>query len=348
MTRFFNDLFAGEHLRFANPQFLWLLILPLLLLLWRARKGRAAAVVFSSTQVLRSLGKARKNAAGFFDGLLLSLGLALAVVALARPQAGGGVSQVKSSGIEILISMDVSGSMMAEDFFRDGHRVSRLDVAKSMTEQFINKRPADRIGMMAFASQPFLVSPLTMDHSWLTHRLYQLRIGLVEDGTAIGSAISRGANRLKDSKAKSRILVLMTDGDNNAGKIDPATAAEAAAALEIKVYCIGVGTDGDQRGLVPIPAENYFGQKVYQWVKMGFNEETLKDIARITKAKYFRASNTERFREIFDEIDKLEKTTFELEQYVNYRDLYQWALGLAAMTLGLHSLLNLTLWRRVP
>jgi Ca-activated chloride channel family protein len=293
---------------------------------------------------VRALGKRRKSTAGFWNGLLLSLGLVAGILALARPQAGGGISQIKSSGIEIMISLDISGSMVAEDFYREGRRINRLEASQAVTEQFINQRPADRIGMMAFAAQPFLVSPLTMDHSWLVHRLYQLRLGMVEDGTAIGSAVSRAANRLKDSKAKSRIIVLLTDGSNNAGKIDPGTAAEAAAALGIKVYTIGVGTEGR----VPIPRTNYFGQKVDQWVEAGFDEDTLKKIARITRGRYFRATGTERLREIYDEINQLEKTTFELQQYVNYRDLYPWMLGVAAAALGLHAALTLTLWRRVP
>lgn len=344
MSEFFRKLMGGEILRFADPVYLWLLLLPLVLLFVQARRGPAAAVMFASTRVVRALGKARRGSPGFWRGLLLSLGLASAIVALARPQIGGGVSQVSSSGIEIMLSMDISGSMLALDFFRGSQRIDRLEASKTVTQRFINKRPADRIGMMAFAAQPFLVSPLTMDHTWLIQRLHHLEVGLVDDGTAIGSAISSAANRLKGSEAKSRIIVLLTDGSNNAGKIDPTTAAEAAAALGIKIYTIGVGT----QGIVPIPVNDRFGRTVLRNVDSSFDEATLRRIAHIAEGRYFRAKGMEELNEIFDEIDQLEKSTFQLEQYVNYRDLYHWPLALGLGLICAHGLFSLTRWRTVP
>ena len=171
---------------------------------------------------------------------------------------------------------------------RDGHRVNRLIAIKPVVQAFINKRPNDRIGIVAFAGRPYLVSPLTLDHDWLIRNLERLRIGLVEDGTAIGSAIASAANRLKDMEAKTKLIVLLTDGDNNAGKVQPLTAAEAAKALGIRIYTIGAGTEGE----APFPLQNAFGRTVYRNVLVKFDEKTLGEIASITNGQYFRATDT--------------------------------------------------------
>jgi Ca-activated chloride channel family protein len=281
---------------------------------------------------------------GWLTSLLL-LALALLIVALARPQQGKTISQVQASGIDIMLALDVSGSMIAEDFTIGGERASRIDVVKQVTQKFIEARSNDRIGMVAFASRPYLVSPLTLDHGWLLQNLERVRLGLVEDGTAIGSAIASCANRLKERKdSKSRIVVLLTDGDNNAGKISPETAAEAAKALGIKVYTIGAGT----RGYAPMPMQDVFGRKVYQNVKVDVDEDTLRKIADVTSAKFYRATDTKTLKQIFEQIDALEKSTVEMNQYMQYRDLFPWFLGAGFGVLALQTVLAQTVGRKLP
>jgi Ca-activated chloride channel family protein len=213
-----------------------------------------------------------------------------------------------------------------------------------VTEQFIRKRPNDRIGIIAFAGRPYLVSPLTLDHDWLIENLDRIQIGLVEDGTAIGSAIASGANRLKDKKAKTKLIVLLTDGDNNAGKVMPLTAAEAAKALGIRIYTIGAGTQGE----APFPFTDSFGRTVYRNVPVEFNEKTIQEIASITNGVAYRATDTRSLEKIFGEIDKLEKSKVEIEKIAKYQDLFPWFLIVGLGALAAEILLSQTLWRRLP
>jgi Ca-activated chloride channel family protein len=328
---------------FAHP---WLLVLLLLvpLVAWlQGRKG-APAIIFSSLQPLLALGRVRRSAMGGWLTSLLLLALALLIVALARPQQGKTMSHVEASGIDIMLTLDVSRSMAAEDFTIGGERVNRLEVVKQVTQKFIEARPNDRIGIVCFAGRPYLVSPLTLDHSWLLQNLERVRLGLVEDGTAIGSALASASNRLKDKEAKSKIVVLLTDGDNNAGKVSPLTAAEAAKALGIKTYTICAGT----RGFAPMPMRDQFGQTVYRNVKVDVDETTLKKIAELTNAKFYRATDTKTLTQIFEQIDKLEKSTVELTQYTQYRDLFPWFLGAGFGLLALQTVLAQTVGRRLP
>ena len=332
-----------ETFAFAHPWLLLLLLaLPVLALLQGAR-GAAPAVVFSSLAPLREIGRVRRASAGAWLFSLLLLALALLIVALARPQQGRTISHVEASGIDILLALDVSGSMRAEDFTIGTERANRLDVVKQVTQKFIEGRPNDRIGIIAFAGRPYLVSPLTLDHDWLIQNLERVRIGLVEDGTAIGSAIASASNRLKDRDSKSKIVLLLTDGQSNAGKITPATAAEAAKALGIKIYTVGAGT----RGFAPMPVVMY-GQKVYQNVKVDVDEDTLKHIATMTDAQFYRATDTKSLGQIFEQIDKLEKSTMTLSQYKQVRELFPWFTGAGAGLLALQVLLAQTIWRRLP
>jgi Ca-activated chloride channel family protein len=334
---------TGDTFGFANPWLLLLLLaLPVLAIL-RGAKGAAPAVVYSSLAPLRDLGRSRRSKAGGWLTTLLLFALAAFIVALARPQRGRTLTHVEASGIDIMLALDVSRSMLAEDFTIGSKRANRLEAVKQVTEKFIQGRPNDRIGIVAFAGRPYLVSPLTLDHDWLLQNLERIRIGLVEDGTAIGSAIASASNRLKDRDAKSRIVVLLTDGDNNAGKVSPATASEAAKALGIKVYAIGAGT----RGYAPIPVQVY-GRTVYQNVKVEVDEETLKEIAKKTDAKFYRATDSKSLEEIFTEIDKLEKSTVQMSQFKEVRELFPWAVGLGGALLALHILLGQTWWRRLP
>ena len=329
---------------FAHPWVLSL-FLSLPLLAWlKGKFGGTAGVTFSNTSMLAKIGHRRRSRAGAFLAALTYLSLALFIVALARPQLGRVTTQVQATGVDIILALDVSRSMLAEDFTIGNRRANRIDAVKLVTEQFIRERPNDRIGLVAFAGRPYLVSPLTLDHDWLIRNLERLRIGLVEDGTAIGSAIASAANRLKDKEAKTKLIVLLTDGDNNAGKVQPLTAAEAAKALGIRIYTIGAGTEGE----APFPLTNQFGRTVYRNVLVKFDEKTLQEIAAMTNGQYFRATDTGSLRAIFGEIDKLEKSKIKVEKTAQYRDIFMWFLipGLAFLVLEI--LLSQTIWRRLP
>jgi Ca-activated chloride channel family protein len=338
-----------DAVTFAHPWALWLLALLPVLAWLRGKQGSAPAIVFSSLRPLRAMGHPRKSRAGSFLLALLLLGLAALVIALARPRLGKTISHVEASGIDIMLALDVSSSMIAEDFTIGGERVNRLDAVKDVTDKFIKARPADRIGIVAFAAHPFLVSPLTLDHDWLLQNLDRVKLARIqdrnlEDGTAIGSAIASSANRLKEREAKSKIVVLLTDGDNNAGKVPPLTAAEAAKALGIKVYTIGAGT----RGKAPVPVRDGFGRKYYVQQDVTVDEETLTKIAKIADGQYFRATDSKSLSQIFNQIDKLEKSTIEMNHYTQYRDLFAWFLAFGLGIITLEVVLGQTLLRRLP
>ena len=328
----------------AHPWVLLLLLLVPVLAFLKGRFGGTAGVTFSSTAALRRLGSRRRSRSGAILAALSYLALAAFLVALSRPQLGREITRVQASGVDILLALDVSRSMLAEDFTIGSSRANRLEVAKKVTEQFIRNRPNDRIGIIAFAGRPYLVSPLTLDHDWLIQNLDRIQIGLVEDGTAIGSAIASAANRLKDKEAKTKLIVLLTDGDNNAGKVMPLTAAEAAKALGIRIYAIGAGT----RGEAPYPFTDPFGRTVYQNVRVEFKEDTIRDIAKITDGIAFRATDTGSLEKIFAEIDKLEKSKVEVEKIAQYRDLFPWFVGTGLALLAIEILLSQTIWRRLP
>lgn len=340
-----SSLFAWwSGLSWAQPWCLLLLLgLPILAVL-KGGRGAAPAVVFSSLQPLRAVGKVRRSRRGAWLTMLLLFVLATLIVALARPRLSKTINQVEASGIDIMLALDVSRSMLAEDFTVGGERANRLDAVKQVTQKFIEGRPNDRIGITCFAGRPYLVSPLTLDHDWLLQNLERVRIGLVEDGTAIGSAVASAANRLKDKEAKSKIVVLLTDGDNNAGKITPPTAAEAAKALGIKVYTIGAGT----RGFAPMPMRDMFGRTQYRNVKVDVDEDTLKKIASISGGAFYRATDTKTLGEIFEQIDKLEKSTVEMSQYRQYRELFPMLLQVGLALLVLQVVLEQTVGRRLP
>ena len=338
--------FSDFGITFVNPWLLLLLLLIPLLSFLRGQRGGSPTVVFSSTEPLRALGKRVQSRAGNFLTSLLFLALALLIVALARPQKGTTLTHVEASGVDIMLVLDVSGSMKAEDFTIGNRAASRISVVKKVTEEFIEKRPNDRLGIIAFAGRPYLVSPLTLDHDWLLQNMDRVQIGLVEDSTAIGSAIASAANRLRgDKNAKSRIIILLTDGENNAGRISPATAAEAAKAIGAKIYTIGAGSDGNAR--IPTGQRNFFGQMMYQEVGP-LNATALKQIAEIGNGQFFRATDTRSLKEIYAQIDKLEKSSFEMKQYRQYRDLFPWFLAAGAGLLLVQTTLAQTVWRRLP
>ena len=334
--------FSG--LSFAQPQFLWLLLLVPLLAWLKGKFGGTPGVLFSTTKTVAKIGGRRRSRAGDFLTGLLYLALISLIVALARPQEGKTITRTQASGVDIMLVIDVSRSMLAEDFTIGGQRANRLEAVKQVTETFIRERPNDRIGIVAFAGRPYLVSPLTLDHDWLRRNLERTRIGLVEDGTAIGSALAAASNRLKDKESKSKLVVLLTDGDNNMGRVSPATAAEAAQALGIKVYTIGSGS----RGNAPYPVGDAFGRTVYRQIPVEFDEEILKQIAATTGGSYFRATDTQSLQRIFDEIDELEKSEVEVQKVEQYKDLFPWFVLVGAVLLAAETVLGQTLWRRLP
>ena len=329
---------------FDHPEVLWLLtILPLLALL-KGRKGTAASVRYSTAQTVRLLAGSRKSRAGRWLGTLRMIALGFLVVALARPQIVHGTSEVEASGIDILLALDVSGSMEALDFTIKGEPANRVAVVKKVVSRFIDERPNDRIGLVAFAGRPYMVSPLTLDHNWLLQRLETIRTGMVEDGTAIGSAIAAGVNRLRDQKAKSKIVILLTDGMNNAGKVSPITAAEAAEALGIKVYTIGAGS----RGEVPVPVTDQFGNRRIVRARVDIDEETLGKVAHMTGAQYYRATDTDSLEKIYREINKLETTTRKITKFEHRNEMFTWAAIAVLFFLGMELFMGQTRFRRLP
>lgn len=318
-------------MRFLYPHLLWLLLLLPLLAALHGRRGKAPAVLFSSTAMAAALaGKKRTSPLRFKKTARLLL-LGLLITAAARPQLGNTTTEIEASGIDILLAVDVSGSMKAMDFTLNGKPANRLEVVKKAMETFIDERPNDRIGLVAFGARPYLVCPLTLDHDWLLKRLDALSIGMVEDGTAIGSAIGSGINRLKDQNSKSRIMILLTDGLNNSGQVPPLVAAETAATMDVKIYTIGAGT----RGKAPIPGATVFGQQQMRMIRVDIDEETLAKVADMTGAQYFRATDTKSLKKIYDDINTMETTTRTIKKFEHYRELYPLFVAMALLLLGL-------------
>jgi Ca-activated chloride channel family protein len=271
--------------------------------------------------------------------------LTLFIVALAQPRLTKSQTTVKASGVDIVVALDMSGSMISEDFVVNGQRMNRVNMAKSVLKDFIDKRPNDRIGLVVFAAQAFIATPLTLDHDYLQENLARLEIGTInQDATAIGDALTTAVNRLRDLKSKSKIIILATDGQNNSGKIEPLLAADAAAALGVKIYTVGIG----ERGSAPMPVF-VGGQKVgYQNVPVDVDEDTLQKIADRTGGKYYRADNAEKFRQIYAEIDKLEKTEAVINKYTEFKELFPWLVAGGLALLLLEVVLGQTAFRRLP
>lgn len=314
--------------------------------IWRfGRPGGAPAIRFSGVSILKSLGTPVKERWGRVRLGLLLLGWTAMALAMARPQLAKDVEVIKASGVDILIALDVSRSMLAEDFTIGSQRATRIEAVKQITEEFIEGRPNDRIGIIAFAGRPYLVSPLTLNHDWLKQNLKRIKIGMVEDGTAIGSALASASRRLGDNpEAHTRLIVLLTDGDNNAGQISPNTAAEAAHALGMKVYTICAGS----RGYAPIPVRDMFGNTTYQQVLVTVDEAQVRKVAEIGGGKFYRATDSESLRNIFSEIDQLEKVPVEAQRSRSFRELFFWPLGFGVALTAFSLLWSLSLGRRLP
>jgi len=331
-------------IHFQQPEWLWLLAILPLVSIWLGRRGRVAAVRYSNVGVARALASNSRSRVGQWLWLLPVLGAAFMVVGMARPQLVHGRTQISANGIDIMLGLDVSGSMQALDFKEGAQRVNRIEVVKSVVAKFIDERADDRIGILAFAGAPYLISPLTLDHAWLQQNLNRVTVGAADDGTAIGSAIAAGVNDLRHSNAKSKVVILLTDGMNNTGKLSPMAAAEAAKALGVKIYTIAVGA----RGEAPMPVKDEFGNQRIVMAKVDVDEATLKAVSALTGGTFYRATDTDSLQRIYDQINRLEKTAQTAQHFEHHQDLYSWALFPALALLGLGFGLEHTRFRRLP
>ncbi|MEI7940855.1 MAG: VWA domain-containing protein [Verrucomicrobiota bacterium] len=330
---------------FGHPYVLLLLLLLPLLAWLKGKQGKPPAFVYSSVQLVRGILNVTRTRSGAFLAALRWLILAILIVALAQPRLTKSETRVTASGVDIVVALDMSGSMASEDFEVGRERLSRLSMAKEVLKKFVEKRPNDRIGIVAFATQAYIASPLTLDHEFLLQNLARLELGTIDNNrTAIGSALSTAINRLRELKSKSKIVILMTDGQNNSGKVAPLTVAEAAQTLGVKVYTIGVG----MRGMAPMP-QFWQGRKVgYQMQPVDIDEDTLQKIANMTGGKYYRADNSQKFQAIYAEIDTLERTEAEVKKFAHHDELFAWVITPGLGLLLLEVLLRHTIWRRLP
>ncbi len=331
---------------FGHPYFLLLLLLLPLMAWLKGKRGQPPAFVYSSVQLVRTILNITRTRSGRLLAALRWFALTVLILALAQPRLTWSETKINASGIDIAVAIDMSGSMASEDFVEHGQRVNRLNMAKEVLKKFVDKRPSDRIGLVAFATKAYVAAPLTLDHDYLLQRIDQLNLGAIDDThTAIGSAIATAVNRLREVKAKSKILILMTDGQNNSGEIDPLTAGGAAKALGVKVYTIGVG----ERGMAPMPQYDWNGHVAgYQMQPVDIDEDTLQKIADMTGGKYYRADNAKKFNSIYAEINKLEKTKASIRKFSHYEELFAWLTAPALGLVLLEMLLRNTVLRRLP
>ena len=328
-------------MHFASPYYLWLLsaLVPMIAYyVWRTLQGGASIQISSVEGVVR----APKTVRYWLRHLPFAqrlAALALLIVALARPQDVERLSRTNTEGIDIMLAIDVSGSMLARDF-----RPDRITAAKEVAGSFIADRYGDRIGLVAFAGEAFTQSPLTTDQGTLQTLLARIRSGLIEDGTAIGNGLATAINRLRESEAKSKVIILLTDGVNNRGEIAPVMAAEIAKEQGIRVYTIGVGS----RGTAPTPAIDMFGNMTFVQAKVEIDEKTLQEIADATGGRYFRATDNEKLRAIYDEINRLEKSKVEVADFTTYTEEYlRWVLAALAL-LAAEFLIRTLILKRIP
>jgi Ca-activated chloride channel family protein len=324
-------------MEYANPEWFWaLLVLPLMvgLYLYRFFKHRRATLTFSSLELMEDLPGNWKSHLHWVQAGFLWGGIALLIIALARPQERLTTVERNAEGIDIVMVLDMSTSMRAEDL-----KPNRFEAAREVAKAFVDKRNSDRIGLVSFAMQSFTVVPPTLDYRLLKDLIDELEMGVIQDGTAIGMGISTAINRLKDSEAESKVIILLTDGQNNAGEIDPVTAADLALTYDIKIYTIGAGT----RGTAPYPIQDPIFGRRYQNIEVNIDEEMLTSVAELTGGRYFRATDTEQLESIYDEIDALETTEVEELIYTDYEDLYMVYLAWSFVLLFLSFVLNKTI-----
>jgi Ca-activated chloride channel family protein len=328
-----------EHIEFSQPAFFGLFVLVPLLIYWELRKsGKAQGTILMST--IRPFAGLRswKNLLRPLPFILRLLALCCLIVALARPQTRYDEQLVNGEGIDIVLCLDISGSMLAQDF-----TPNRMEAAKNVAGEFIDNRPTDRIGLVIFSGESFTMCPLTTDRTVLKTQLYNVQSGLLEDGTAIGSGLATGVDRLRNSPSKSKVIILLTDGENNGGLIDPNTAKEIAKSVGVRVYTIGMGTEGYAQVPVQTP-----GGVVLQREKVNIDEKLLTQIAKETGGQYYRATDNESLKNIYSEIDRLERSKIEVTAIRRYNEQYfPFALA-AALLLLLELTLRWTVFRKFP
>lgn len=328
-------------MQFESPYYLWLLVLLVPIIgyyIWRTLWG-GASIQFSSTDALRRAPRTLRYYLRHVPFALRTTAFALMIVAFARPQDVERLSHSNTEGIDIMLSIDVSGSMLARDFKPD-----RITAAKEVAGSFIADRYGDRLGLVVFAGEAFTQSPLTTDQGTLQTLVSRIRSGLIEDGTAIGNGLATAINRLRESEAKSKVIILLTDGVNNRGSITPMTAAEIAHAQNIRVYTIGVGSEG----MAPYPAIDMYGEMTFIQQKVEIDEKTLQMIAEMTGGRYFRATDKEKLQAIYDEINQMEKSKVEVTERYLYHELFAGWLLAALALLIIEFLLSSLLLKRIP
>jgi Ca-activated chloride channel family protein len=311
---------VGTNVTFANPLFLWGLLLVPLLVYWYIGRHRSASteIRYSTLRAFATVRPTPRERLRHLPFALRTIAVAVVIVALARPQTMSQGENITTEGIDIVLLLDISTSMLAEDF-----QPNRVEAAKEVAQKFVDARKNDRIGLVIFAGQSFTQCPMTLDYRVLKNLLRVVKPRMIEDGTAIGMAIAQGVNRLRDSKAKSKVMILLTDGVNNRGEIDPLTAAQIAQTFGIRIYTVGVGTEG----MAPVPFVTDFGIR-YQNMEVDIDEKTLQKIAEITDGRYFRAKDNRALRTIYEQIDKLEKTRIDVKAYRSYSELFSdWAIA---------------------
>lgn len=331
-------MFSG--ITFEYPWVLYLLLIIPMMVAWYIFRGMKvqSAVKYSSINIFKDVPSTFRERLRHIPFAVRMIAIGLLIIALARPQSFTSGENVTTEGIDIAMVLDISGSMLAEDF-----KPNRLEAAKDVIDNFVEGRTSDRIGLVVFAREAFTQCPLTIDYNVLRNLLLDIRSGMIEDGTAIGNAIANGINRLKDSDAKSKIIILVTDGINNSGEVDPISAAEMAKAFDIRIYTIGVGT----RGEAPYPVQTPFGTR-YQMVPVEIDEALLQKISGLTDGQYFRATNNQALAEIYKKIDKLEKTKIEITSYRNASEKYHSWLWLGLILLVIEMGLSKTILRKLP
>jgi Ca-activated chloride channel family protein len=336
MFTFFNDI------TFANKELLWLMLVIPVIIAWYIWKNKTytAELKVSSFNGFEGIKKSYKHYLRHSLVVLRLIAIALLIVVLARPQSRSSYKDVKTEGIDIVMALDISGSMLAKDF-----KPNRIEAAKEVAQDFIDSRPNDRIGLVIFSGESFTQCPLTTDHAVIKNLFSGIHTGMVADGTAIGNGLATAVTRVKDSKAKSKVIILLTDGVNNQGSVAPLTAAEIAKAFGVRVYTVGVGTIG--KALAPI-AMYPDGSYEYGYVDVNIDEKVLNSISDMTGGKYFRATDNNKLKDIYKEIDRLEKTIFEEKNFTNKAEHFLPFAIAAALFLMLEFALRNTLFKSIP
>lgn len=328
-----------SRINFADPGFLYLLLLvPAIVAFYILKQQKAfASIRMPGLEPLQAPVKTFRNYLRHILFALRMIAISLLIIVLARPQSTDRFRDVSTEGIDIILALDISGSMLARDF-----RPNRLEASKNVATEFISGRPYDRIGLVVFSGETFTQCPLTTDHAVLINLLREIESGMIEDGTAIGMGLANAVTRIKDSEAKSKVIILLTDGINNRGEVAPATAAGIAKTFGIRVYTIGVGS----RGMAPYPVQTPFGTQ-YQNMPVEIDEDILKDIAANTGGRYFRATDNNKLVEVYSEIDKLEKSKIDVRQFTKKEEEYLPLAIIAFSLLAIELLLRFTILRKL-